>query len=141
MSWIQRFIGIGPLIVIAVLVGLLFISDSQTQKAREAFSQASSELAAEKAKLDVAIAFNTSQQETIKSLNQQLVDAQLADEWMRKFNVSMDTKLETTLFELGKIFDEEAANFNSGCDERFTPGVSERMQQYYDSRKRSTVQD
>ncbi|MDF5103838.1 hypothetical protein P3603_22970 [Vibrio parahaemolyticus] len=141
MSWIKRFIGAGPLIVIAVLVGLLLISDGQTQKAREALSQASSKLAAEKAKLDIAIAFNTSQNETIKSLNKQLVDAQVADEWMRKFNVSMDTKLETTLFELGKILDEEATDFNSGCDERFSPGIAERMQQYYDSRKGSAVQD
>ncbi|EDL67433.1 hypothetical protein BSZ20_00335 [Bradyrhizobium canariense] len=129
------------MIVIAVLVGLLFISDSQTQKARESLSQASSELAAERAKLDVAIAFNTSQNETIKSLNQQLVDAQVADEWMRKFNVSMDTKLKTTMLELGKIFDEEAKSFSPGCDDRFSDGVTHRMQQYYQSRKGSGVPD
>ncbi|HDM8224760.1 TPA: hypothetical protein P0E17_004217 [Vibrio campbellii] len=94
------------------------------------------------AQLATATTFNHSLNKTIESMSQQLRDAQLADDWMRQFNASMDTKLKNTLLDLGKLFDDETqANFNSSCDERFTPGVSERMQQYYDSRKGSSVQN
>ncbi|HAS6258245.1 hypothetical protein [Vibrio vulnificus] len=141
MSWIKQFIGVGPLVVIVVLIGLLFISDSQTQKAREALSTALTDAATKQAKLDVAVSFNQSQTEAIKSLNRQLIEAQIADDWMRRFNVSMDTKLNNTILELGKIFDEEAANYSSGCDERFSSGISKRLQQHYDSRKGSGVSD
>ncbi|ELQ2514288.1 hypothetical protein QTG68_003978 [Vibrio vulnificus] len=145
MSWITRFIGVGPLIVIAVLVALLFISDNQTQKAREALSNAQTDAATKQAQLDVAVSFNQSQTEAIKSLNRQLVEAQLADDWMRRFNVSMDTKLNNTILELGKLFDgqenSQVGIHRGGCDERYSDSVYKRLQQHYDSRKGSGVSD
>ncbi|HBB9946522.1 MULTISPECIES: hypothetical protein [Vibrio harveyi group] len=93
------------------------------------------------AQLATATTFNHSLNKTIESMSQQLRDAQLADDWMRQFNASMDTKLENTVLDLGKLFDEKPKDNRSGCDERFSDGVYERMLQHYNARKGDSVPD
>lgn len=139
MPWFKRLAGIGSALAVFGAVVVILLALSEIGRLRDELRLAQEEKATKQVQLDTATTFNQTLNQTVESMGQQLRDAQLADDWVRQFNVSMDAKLETTVLDLGKLFDEKPKDSRSGCDERFSDGVYERMQQHYNARKGDSV--
>lgn len=122
------------IIAIGLALALFYQSWSTGIELRELkgeLAQAYVDKGASDVALTTAVQLNQSLNKTIESMNQQFIDAQKADDWLRTFNATMDSKLENTILDLGKLFDDQTQNVNSGCTEQFSDGVYQRMLDHY----------
>lgn len=131
MHFLSRLGSYLPWVLISLLAVAVGFYQHQLEDVKKQLESEMAYSSTREAQLATATAFNASLNTTIESLNQQLIDARLADEMVRQFNTAVDSKLEATLSDLDKAFNEQNKTNTSDSSEQFSESVYRRMLKHY----------
>ncbi|ENB2053089.1 hypothetical protein D2H34_004556 [Vibrio fluvialis] len=132
MSWIKSIKGIAVAIAIASVLLIFWQLQSYIDSLNKEIDRVKSQNTALQIKFDTAAAFNNSLNGTILSMSQQLVDAQVADDWVRKFDAAMAARLKEASEDIGNMINEKSPDY-IGCSGSFSDAVYQRMLDVYQS--------
>ena len=135
MLFVKKILDNFHMVAIAILLGFNLFQTYTISSLKSELDQANVAKGKKEAELGIAVAFNQSLNTTVDSLVQQLDEGMIAEEWRQQLNATMDTKLKTSILDLGELFDDEAKSRADGCDEQYSPSIYDRMLQHYGTRK------
>lgn len=130
MSWIKSIKGIAVAIAIASVLLIFWQLQSYISSLNKEIDRVKSQNTTLQIKFDTAAAFNDSLNGTILSMSQQLVDAQVADDWVRQFDAAMAARLKEASEDIGSMIDEKSPNY-VGCSGNYSDAVYQRMLDVY----------